>query len=243
MRNNYVYFDGKSSLDFKAFITDAGVYKSPAHSYEKVSVPGRNGDLLIENDKYENIEHSYPMVIIDEFDHNFDALKAYFLSKKGYLRLSDTFHPDEFYKATFSRFENIRTTIGKKMGSFVVVFDRKPQKYLKSGEKTYEFTQDGSIKNPTLFDALPLIRVYGVGGIRIGGILVMIESTTATGYIDLDCEMQEAYCNGVYCNDKIELVNGDFPKLSAGINEIAFIENASQSIPSRVIITPNWWRV
>ena len=131
----YLYFYGKSSADFDAYITNAGAYSSPNHSYESVSVPGRNGNLIFDNDKFDNVTISYPAVIVNEFDRNFDDLKAYFLSINGYQRLSDTFHPDEFYVAFFRGIEDIKVLPKHDAGTLNIVFERKPQKFLKSGEK------------------------------------------------------------------------------------------------------------
>lgn len=230
---NYLYFNKKSSTDFGAFITDAGVYLSPGRSYDRESIPGRNGDVLFENNKFENIEHYYPAVIAEDFDRNFDALKAFLLSTEGYMELRDTYHPEEYYMATFSRFENIKTTIYKKAGTFNIFFDRKPQKYLTKGKASITFTSfPAYLLNPTQFDALPLIRLYGSGTLTIGNVSLVL--STSASYVDIDCELQEALQPGENIN--ITLTNGVFPKLSKGNNTISYTG-------SRIDITPRWYSI
>lgn len=231
---DYVYFAGKNLNDFNIFATNAGIYSAPARGFESIPIAGRNGNLIFENNKYENVEHRYPIAVLDNFDTNYAALKSFLLSQKGYKRLSDTFYPDEYYMATFSRFDSVNQPFYKAdKGSCVLVFERKPQRYLRSGENMVEFTADGTLNNPTQFDALPLIRVYGEGTLTIGDISIDID--TSEPYLDIDCELQEVLQTGG--NLDVTLTNGEFPKLIAGENEIAFTGL------TKVEITPRWWRL
>lgn len=232
---DYLYFNGKSSRDFGVYITDTGVYESAQRSYESMSIPGRNGNVIIENDKFENVGLSYPAVLVDDFDVNYKALTAYLTSQRGYKRLSDTFHPDEFYMATFKGLSGQKHTIFNQGGTFKIEFERKPQRYLKSGEKTSTFTGSGQIKNPTLYTALPLIRAYGTGTLTINDVSVQI--TSANSYTDIDCELQEAFKGSTNCNGNIVLTNGVFPSLAPGLNSI------SKSGITSIELTPRWWSI
>lgn len=229
---DYVYFANKNLDDFKTFVTNAGVYSAPARNYDSIPVPGRNGNLILDNNRYENVEHLYPVIISENFDANFAALKSFLLSKKGYQRLSDTFYPDEFYLASFARFDSIKQKfLHGTQGTCILVFDRKPQRFLKSGEKTFEYTVAGILSNPTKFTSLPLIRVYGSGSLTIGGISIAISTTES--FLDIDCELQEVLQTGG--NLDVTLTNGEFPKLLPGTNNISFTGL------TKVIITPRWW--
>ena len=198
-----------------------------------MSVPGRNGDVLFEQNRFDNMEHSYPVIIVDDFDRNFDALKSYLLGCEGYKRLKDTYHPDEFYMAAFSRIEDVNTTIYQKMGSCRVIFDRKPQKFLESGMKSKAYSSFPlTLKNPTQFRSLPLIRLYGSGTLTINGVSLVL--TTSASYVDIDCELQEALQAGE--NLHITLTNGEFPKFDAGLNTINWTG-------SRLDITPRWYSI
>ena len=135
--------------------------------------------------------------------------------------------------ATFKRFDNVKQQyFHGTVGSCVMVFERKPQRYLKSGKKEYEYTASGSINNPTEFDALPLIRVYGSGTLTVNGTPIVI--STSKTYLDIDCELQEVLQSGG--NLDITLTNGVFPKLSSGENTITKGNGISKAI-----ITPRWW--
>lgn len=230
--SEYLVYNGKSSADFAAYITNAGAYLSPTHDYNSVSVPGRNGNLIIDNDKFDNVKISYPAIIVDDFDKNFDNLKSYLLSLNGYQRLSDTFHPDEFYMAAFKEIDNIKVQKDHKAGTLRLTFERKPQRFLKSGGKTTSHSGSITLKNPTKYKALPLIRLHGSGTLTIGSISLVL-STTAS-YVDIDCEMQEALQNGE--NRNITLTNGVFPYFAPGNNSISFTGTSYD-------ITPRWYNV
>lgn len=231
-----VFFGNKMLSEFKTFITNAGIYSTPARGYESVAIDGRNGNLIFEKDKFDNVEHKYPLVIYEDFDRNFMVLKSFLLNRKGYERLTDTFYPDEYYLATFKQFEDIRQPyLNGDKGSCTLVFERKPQRFLKSGDNVITFTTSrGQILNPTNFKALPMIRVYGSGVLSINS--VSIEIDTEEEYLDIDCELQEVLQSSG--NLDVTLSNSKFPYLQSGTNSLMIIGNITE-----VRITPRWWRL
>lgn len=231
----YFMFAGKSSEDFQAHISGSGTYNAPQRDISNISVPGRNGDLHIDNGRYNNIDITYPAFITDDFDHNFSALKAFLSSQGGYKVLADSYHPDHFRLAAFKSALRPKMSPRNLSGSFDIVFDCDPRMFLKAGTHKKEFTEAGTIMNPTLYTALPLIRVYGTGSIRIGSVTVNI--TTANEYTDIDSEIEEAYKGSTNCNNNITLIDGRFPKLEPGDNAISMRD------VTRMIITPRWWTV
>ena len=232
---DYFYFAGKSSADFGVYITDAGVYNSAKRSYETVAIPGRNGNILFENNRYDNVELEYPAILMDDFDANYTALTAFLHSQRGYQKLSDSFHPDEYYMDTLTDSDGLQHNVYAKAGTSQLKYDTKPQRYLKKGDNTVKFTAAGSIKNPTLFEALPLIRAYGTGTFTISGVTIQI--TSASTYTDIDCELQEAFKGSTNCNGNIVLTNGVFPSFKAGVNDI------SMSGVTSLEIKPRWWKI
>ena len=157
---NYFTFGQFDSRDFGVYISGEGTYNAPARVYDVISVPGRNGDLLIDRGKFENIFVKYPAFIAgDNFRSNLAAFRSAMLSGSGYARLTDTYHPDEFRLAYYG--DPIEMTARKQNNGaeFDIVFNCKPQRFLLSGETPVIFSADGSITNPTLFDSKPSIKV------------------------------------------------------------------------------------
>lgn len=230
---HYLTIAGKSTEDFNVWISGGGSYNSPARDIETISVAGRNGDLTIDNGRFENISVEYPCFITENFDDNIEALRSYLASLKGYQRLCDTYHPEEYRQALFSEGVKVSTSALNRAGEFTLTFNCKPQRFLLSGENAIEFTADGAILNETLFASKPLLRVYGTGTIGIGSETLTI--TTADGYTDIDCDIMDAYKGAVNCNGNIVLNSGDFPTLEPGTNGITL------GTATKIIVYPRWF--
>lgn len=233
MSRNYIQFDNKDLRDFGLYISGSNVFNAPERAYNEITIPGRNGTLLGSERRLENIPVVYPAFIYTNFKVNVAGLRSFLLSRVGYKRLIDSYHPDEFRLGYYSSGLDAEMTTKLDAGQFDLTFNCKPQRFLVSGETPITFTGSGTINNPTLFNAQPLIRVYGTGSITVNGVTITISE--ADGYTDIDCEIMEAYKGTVLKNYAISLDSTDFPVLSAGVNEITL--NGVTS----AIITPRWW--
>ena len=234
---NYITFDGTDLRDYGLYISGSGVFNAPERVYNDLTVPGRNG-LIIGNEKrLENLELVYPAFIYANFAENISNLRNFLLSRIGYQRLEDSYHSDEFRLALYAGGLEVEPTARRDAGQFEIKFNCKPQRYLKSGETTITLPETPyTLVNPTQFEAAPLIRVYGTGSLVIAGQTIRIN--TADTYTDIDCEIMEAYKGSTSCNQYITLLSNDFPTLQPGNNEIIYTSDIT-----RVDITPRWWRV
>lgn len=230
--NTFTYA-GTNSRTYGILIDSHTAYNSPGRDYETVEVPGRNGTLTVDNGRYKNVDVVYHCGIGVGFHTKFNQFKAWLMSKTGYSRLEDSYHTEYFRMARVKSAPSAEYYLKGKAGTFDVEFDCKPQRYLKTGETVQTFTSSGNITNPTLYTALPLIRVYGTGTLNIGGTTIRIDS--ANTYTDLDCDIQDAFKGTANCNGNITLSSGKFFELAPGYNGI------SMSGISRIEITPRWW--
>lgn len=134
MARNYFQIAGHDSREFGVYISGAGTYNSPAKASEYISIPGRNGDLISGQDRFENVELTYHAFIYRDFDANLAALRAFLLSLDGYQRLEDSYHPDEFRMASYQGALTVTATPRNDAGEFDITFNCKPQRFLLSGE-------------------------------------------------------------------------------------------------------------
>lgn len=224
-------FAGVPLSTFGVYVSGDGTFNAPARAYDAVEIPGRDGALLLSEKRLENIDMTYPAFVYANFKENMRALRSFLLSRVGYQRLTDTYHPDEYRLAYFQGDLDVNTTPVNDAGSFDLTFSCKPQRWLTSGEEVQTFTTDGTITNPTYCNALPFIRVYGVGTLEIENYSLSI--TSADDYTDIDCDIMEAYKGNENRNRFLQILN--FPVLVPGDNDISFTGF------TQVDIIPRWW--
>lgn len=237
-------FDGTKSAVYGLMVSGSGTFNAPERDVTKIPVPGRNGTLTIDNGRFENITVTYPGVMVFHTRASFAsqvlAVNAWLSSKPGYRRLEDDYHPEYFRLARFINGAEWTTEAINSAGRAKLQFDCDPRRFLKSGETAVTKTANGYITNPTLFDALPLITVYGSGAgeIRVAGTTITISEIGDS--VTLDCESWRAYHEnqGGTIEARDDTITGTFPSLHAGRNYVRL----SGGVTS-VDIIPRWWTV
>lgn len=236
MIKHYLTYAGKNSNDFNVWISGSGTYDAPERDVTMISVAGRNGDLTVDNGRFKNIEMTYPAFITKDFKRSMAGFRQYMKSLTGYQRLEDTYHPEYYYEAILSDSFDPDIIARNLAGEFEIRFNRKPQRWLKEGNRQVTFTSDGTIFNPTLYESLPLIMVQGTGIFQINGVTVQILENTTVTYIDSD--VQNCYYGLNNLNDNVVLVNNKFPTLQSGENGIDL-----RSGITALTIWPRWWEL
>ena len=230
---DYFTIGGVSSSSFNAYIYDLNVFDSPSRSVDTYDVPGRNGTLTVAgSEKFDNRELWYDMYIPKSMISNVRGLTNYLHSLKGYQRLEDTIEPDVYKKAMYVEALQLSLKTSKE-AVFRVTFDCQPEKWLKSGEQKTVLAKNGSINNPTVQTAKPLIRIFGKGTVQIGSQTIEILKAP-TEYIDIDCDIQDCFEGTANRNSYVSLT--DFPALGPGSNGITLGTGIT-----KVEITPRWW--
>lgn len=231
---HFFLFDGRSSRDFGIYISGSGTFNAPERDVEKVSIPGRNGDLLIDNGRFKNIEVTYPAFVRRHFSEYVDLAKMWLLSTSGYCRLEDTYHSDYFRIGKFSGPLDFDVRFLNRSGECDISFDCKPQRFLKSGEELFGVENGQRLYNPTNFPALPYFRIYGSSGqLMVGNTIVQISAIN--DYIEIDCDTQNAYKGTEKCN---AYVSHDFPILASGETGIRW-----EGDIRKVEMKARWWTV
>ena len=227
-------YNGKKSQDFNLVLSGEDTWKKSMPDVERKQIPGRNGDLLLSNHRYNNVDITYHVGIKRDFDTNFTAFMNFLLKEPGYHRLEDSYHPDYYRMAVLDKEVSPQMNTLNHSGIFDLTFSCMPQQYLKSGERLQVLTGSGTVFNPTMYDAKPLLRIYGQGRLTIGNEQVVV--TENDSFIDLDCELEDAFRDTVNMNQYLELSSGDFPVLPPGNTSINFGSGIT-----RVELIPRWW--
>ena len=251
-------FNGISTLDAGVVIQTPPVYEFPTRRVDVIQVQGKNGDIIIDKDAFNNVNREYNLASVfrksGSFIEHARVIVDWLSSVSGYARLEDSYEPDYFRLAMY-RSGGQLPNFYDKATAMVVRFECKPQRFLKTGEIQEEFKRTThpeaefhEIINTTKYVALPQITVEG-GFVSIevrngedvnnpdNQTTLTINDQTILTKILIDSELQDVYTDVAYINNKIQTTNG-FPKLYPGKNwiKITYVSN-----DSKVLIKPRWW--
>lgn len=226
-----ITWHGVSSETLGVYVEKSPIIPVPRKKYIRQSIPGRNGDLVIDTGAYENVEQEYE-IYMTESSNATVAAKAVkeWLLVQGEQSLIDSFDPDVYRYAFFEGGEEIENIL-QKFGRAKLVFNCRPQRYVLSSMSFTTYTAEFTLTNPSQNTALPIITLAGSGS----GVLTVGNQTInlSDSQITLDSEDQNAYYGTTNKNNTME---GSFPELPAGETTISF----SGGITS-VSIAPRWF--
>lgn len=248
-------FNSVSAEDLGLVIQAPPAYTFPSKDLSTTHVPGRNGDLILDNYCYNNVDRTYSIASVFRpgtgFIANSEKIIKWLTTPTGYCRLEDTYDPLVYRMASYSASGSLSNYYDQAT-SLSITFNCKPQRYLKSGEKQVDYSgSEITIDNPTNETALPLITVSGIPQTTDSDLLLMTVSNVDSGTvyssitvsklpdgeaaITLDSEEQLAYYenqNGEKKDRNAYLnFNGtDFPKFAAGMSKISVAKYVQSSV-------------
>ena len=226
------------------FVQQKTAFSAPARDVTSQPVPGRSGNLLLDNGRYENRPQKYtcalaPWVANGNPDLFAVAkrLKEILLLEYGYFELRDDYTPGYFYRASYSSaldVEEILTQIGKAP----LLFDCEPFLFSDVGQEEITVTsQPFTLVNPEAWPSNPRITVNGSGNVDIminnsAGNTVFHMLGISTGTV-IDSELQEVFLGSE--SQASKTTTPEFPVFMPGNNVIQW----SGSVQSLQII-PRW---
>ena len=191
----------------------------PTRKQEKIAIPGRSGDLLIQQDALENVRQTYDIYISAEQPRLPTIVHkvAEWLCVKGYQRLEDSYFLDTFRLASYQGGVDIANILNR-FGRATIEFDCKPQRFYKSGDFYISIANGKKLINPSPFTAKPMIFLFGTGS----GTITINDKTlslTNTTNVTIDCDLMQVYRNGETVNST---ASGEFPDLAEGESTISW---------------------
>ena len=247
---NSFTFDGRNSLEWGIGLSGSGVWDAPVRRGEMIAVPGRNGNVWVDDGTFDNIEVIYPCWISDGFNDKVDDFRAYMMAHSdNYFRLEDTYHPEEFrlarYPGPFSASPGTRNLTGR----FDLTFDCDPRRFLKSGEEDLvpsaapRWQTTYTVYNPTYFPAYPSIFILTtISGSSIAINDAVIEFPVAgVQNFWIDCETMVQTSNGEIVYGKINAP--ERPVFLPGNNTVVCTGGNFGADPRPYKIIPRWWTI
>lgn len=197
-----IIFGDVNLKDYNAFSFGChNLFERAERDVDIISVPGRQGDLVLDNGRYKNLKREYQVQCTGL--KNIESLMKKLSSMYGYYRLEDEYDEDVFYAARLSSKPDITHFVGDSV-SIKLTFDRKPQRWLKSGENiaitgthigevnwgsTLACVMKIAVDNMSADDSLP--RIYIPGN--------QPQNTWSVWAYQSDEDVSEAY-NGMFDN-------------------------------------------
>lgn len=250
-------FDGQSSRNYGVYITGEAVYNAPDRAVEMITIPGRNGAFARDDGRFENIEVTYPAGVFAENETDFaEAISDFrnmLCSRKGYCRLTDDYNPDEYREAVYKSGLEVTPAL-LRAGEFEITFECKPQRFLTSGETAVSVANNGTITNPTLFDAKPKLEVKGSGTINLGSAEIEVVSEDIGNIPIADAVTKSNVSSATQTIESTKLATGDtitvsgvkFQQMHTATpqSSISDLTVTSTSNVSEVYVDyPDWWAI
>lgn len=234
----YIIFDNVNTAEHGIVISGESSFNAPGRDVETISIAGRNGNLIIDNGKYNNITVNYPAGLVENFVLAAQWARSFFLAHSAaYYRLTDSYDTNHYRLARYVGGLEFDPTALNFHGETTLSFDCKPQRFLLSGEEEETKTNGSTISNPTVFPARPLITIGSAtknAVLTVNGYSITFKSATASATID--CDLMECFSGATSLNNYISC--SEFPVLSPGSNSISWTGTISDF---RII--PRWWEL
>lgn len=157
MERYEIYFNGSSGKEHGVFLPEYPEISQPEKRYETYSIPGRDGELISNDDSIDNIEISCVFSVIDKnFNNRIHDVKKW-LRGTGKLRFSDS--PEYFYEVLVINYDSLEREL-RKYGQFSVNFVCYPYEFLEDGQIAY--APENLIYNPNDL-CKPIYKITGEG--------------------------------------------------------------------------------
>ena len=241
-----IIFGGVDSSDYGIYISGEGVYNAPERVVEFVEVPGRNGAIAMDQGRYENISVTYPAMYLgknqEEFREKLSDFRNAILSQKGYQRLEDSYHPEEYRMGVYASGLEV-TKLFRKMrgGEFELTFNCKPQRWLTVGALPIPVDSGDVLQNPTVFDSSPLLEVEGYGNISFNGFNISLDNSPlgVVSLIPRHSDGSSANFSKTYHFDRSLLDTGDTITVGGAVFFFDFRYAPNNKVYSEVIYSVN----
>lgn len=231
----YFIFNGKSSLDFGLRVTNDYKIVSTGNDINTVTVAGRDGDLLISNNRLKSVSIELPCTI--KSNKSLQALStdiSNWLNVEGYKDMTFSWDNDYIYRVAFIEAFEI-ASIMRQFGTIKLNFLAQPVKYFKDGMQRQNLSNGLALNGKGNVKAKPIIKLTGSGEtvLTINGRKTKLKDVQ--GNIVLDMQSNQVYSGNLSAWNKV-VRSPEFvmPYLDAGRNLISWTGDFTAEI------TPFW---
>lgn len=239
MAKMWFTFKGVDSREMGVYLVEPLEIPTAERQMRFEEVPGRAGALAIDQGGYLDVDATLEAYMRD--GAQMSAVRAW-MQGAGELILSTD--ATRYYKArVVGEVETPRSGRGLTSRGLTVPLRVSPFRYHvpASGESGDDVPLDGNpdtVTNPGTYKSAPKIKIAGTGDVTltIGTQIVLI--TGMEGGVIIDSELGDCFnlTESALLNDKVSLLDDDFPTLAPGANIISWTGTGVTGIT----ITPRW---
>lgn len=245
-----ITFDSRNLFqNFGVIVGSGSSFGAPESDVDVEPIPGRNGDLIIDNGRYKNRRATYNAFIYRNAAANVAALRSFLASHgAGYYKLADSYDQNHFVMARYSGPVDVEMRNLNRVAELNLTFDCKPQRFLTSGDAyiskiVTEPDTEVTLVNPTNFDAKPILYVKKQSAadtmvVNVNGQVFTILPSSGRTEFYVDCETMNVYYSS---ENRNKYFAGEFPELVPGENKISF--TGSSGSEAYLSIRPRWWEL
>ena len=124
-------YNGQSSDDFGLYVERYPPRPFPSRKTDVYSVPGRSGNLIVDENAFTNTVQEYEVYISGGsvgFQKRAELIARWLLGSGGYATLTDEYDPTIYREARFLGGVNWQNALNR-FGRATLTFDCKPQRY------------------------------------------------------------------------------------------------------------------
>ncbi len=230
---SYITYKGRSSKEFSLHISSSNPFDVAQPEITTQSVPGRDGELVMIGNRYQNVIGTYYCFIkSNQIEQDIRNIKSWILPNLGYDILFDSSDSNYFrYAYPTGKLAFMKRT--SRLYEIEIEFSCKPFRYSFLGQKPIGINKTTTIYNPEKFASKPYIKVYGSGN----GTLNINQNgwnfKGIDGYIELDSELMNTFRGTASQNQKVQ--GNGYPQLLAGKSTLSFSGGIS-----KIELIPRW---
>lgn len=229
-------FNGKKNTEFGLRVAEGKKITTSSPDVERISVAGRDGELLISNNRLNSAELSFPVNFVKE--KGLIATEVYRISEwlnvTGYKDLTISYDPDFIYRAAYLETFSIEETM-RQFGKTTINFVCYPVKFYKQGRVKQTLMNGATVNGIGNVNAKPIITLRGSGDctLAINGRKTKLRGIQNS--IVLDMQANQVYSGNLPAWDKVvRSPEFQMPYLDYGRNLISWDGNFTAEV------IPNW---
>ena len=224
-----IYFNKKYSYDdFGLLLVESPIISNVYEDVETIVVPGRSGSLTKRLGTYKDRTIKTKFKLVDTDKYIYEETLIYIVDwlnniKDNQLTINES---DYSYKVKKIEIGDIQRELDW-YGDFEVIFTCEPFKY---GFKQHKsISQSKNVFYLGTVETSPILKVFGNGDmdITLGDTTFILKGIVDSITIDCDRGLCYKIEDGVY-NNLNKKMNGEYPKIKPGINNLSWLGDISK---------------